>query len=300
MEQAPKISETVYVVMCWIVGTPTQVSIRREVADISDMLKKPVKPHGLRVMVSGSMREGFGRFASDIDFMVWLTDHHVLWDLNHIAKYNIKRCTLLLMECFETPPGYALLQLLPSTNNVVIQSCAGDTVIVSCEEKNDRIYISSSKYRKMAASLVKENPVQHGPCMSGRDFYTKYEFAYCFACRLWPSIASAFTLRCRSQAWPPNPVLSDIANSGCHVVPIGFKESPEEDLEWRISFSIAEQKLVYCMNHTQFMCYGLLKLFLKEVLTVEDKTGQSLLSKIPLEIHSAITLHIHIGLLDEH
>ena len=36
------------------------------------------------------------------------------------------------------------------------------------------------------------------------------------------------------------------------------------DNEWRISFSQAEQKLVYSMNHTQFLTYGLLKLFVKE------------------------------------
>jgi hypothetical protein len=38
------------------------------------------------------------------------------------------------------------------------------------------------------------------------------------------------------------------------------------DLEWRISFSQAEQKLVYCMNHCQFLCYGVMKIILKEVI----------------------------------
>lgn len=52
---------------------------------------------------------------------------------------------------------------------------------------------------------------------------------------------------------------------GCHFVPIGSKILPNE-LEWRMSFSFAEQKLVYSMNHTQFLCYGLLKIFLQEVV----------------------------------
>jgi hypothetical protein len=42
-----------------------------------------------------------------------------------------------------------------------------------------------------------------------------------------------------------------------------------------MSFSMAEMKLVHCMNHTQFMCYALLKLFLKEVLDIKDENGQS-------------------------
>jgi hypothetical protein len=60
-------------------------------------------------------------------------------------------------------------------------------------------------------------------------------------------------------------------------VPIGLKGSPDEDSEWRMSFSAAESKLVHCMNHTQFMCYGMLKIFMKEALDVKDANEQSLL-----------------------
>lgn len=50
-------------------------------------------------------------------------------------------------------------------------------------------------------------------------------------------------------------------------MPIGSKrESDENELEWRLSFSQAEQKIVYTMNHSRFMCYGVLKIFLKEVI----------------------------------
>lgn len=33
-----------------------------------------------------------------------------------------------------------------------------------------------------------------------------------------------------------------------------------------ISFSLAEKSLVYSMNHSQFLLYGLMKLFLKEII----------------------------------
>lgn len=52
------------------------------------------------------------------------------------------------------------------------------------------------------------------------------------------------------------------------VMPIGSKLIDDEsELEWRLSFSLAEQKLIYLFNHTQFLCYGMLKTFLKEVLS---------------------------------
>lgn len=62
--------------------------------------------------------------------------------------------------------------------------------------------------------------------------------------------------------------------NGCHFVPIGHKLGNHADNEWRISFSQAEAKLVYSMSHTQFLIYGLLKLFLKEIINEgldEDK-----------------------------
>lgn len=60
-------------------------------------------------------------------------------------------------------------------------------------------------------------------------------------------------------------------SSGCFLVPIGSKQSrhnndPNLEMEWRLSFVLAEQILVRAMNHCQFMCYALLKVFLQEVL----------------------------------
>ena len=66
-----------------------------------------------------------------------------------------------------------------------------------------------------------------------------------------------------SHMLPPR-VIDDIIRRGCHFVAIGHKLGKHADNEWRISFSQAEQKLVYSMNHTQFLTYGLLKLFVKE------------------------------------
>ena len=59
-------------------------------------------------------------------------------------------------------------------------------------------------------------------------------------------------------------VSSVIVNERCHVVPKG--SAPKRDKEWRVSFSVAEQNLKYFMNYCQFQFYGLLKVFLKEVI----------------------------------
>lgn len=78
--------------------------------------------------------------------------------------------------------------------------------------------------------------------------------------------------RCQQKGWPMNTTtsISTIVKSGVHIVPIG--SSPNENLEWRISFTKAEQKLVYSFNHCQFLCYGLLKIFMMEVINARRKT----------------------------
>lgn len=61
-------------------------------------------------------------------------------------------------------------------------------------------------------------------------------------------------------------MLEYILRNGCHFVPVGLKIAGDEnELEWRLSFSQAKQNLMYSMSRTQFLCYGPLKTFLKEV-----------------------------------
>ena len=113
----------------------------------------------------------------------------------------------------------------------------------------------------------------HGPCSSGRhNDVLDYDRAFCFVSDFWPPSASSWTDRCHS--WPPSDVVEDITRSGSHFVAIGHTLGKHSNSEWRISFSQAEQKLVYCMNHTQFLTYGLLKYFVKEFnkgLSEEEK-----------------------------
>ncbi|XP_062592779.1 uncharacterized protein LOC134254252 [Saccostrea cucullata] len=103
----------------------------------------------------------------------------------------------------------------------------------------------------------------------------EFDAALCFVSDIWPPPASKWIDRCHS--WPPSFILNDIVGSGCHFVAIGHKLGKHADKEWRISFSLAEQKLAYSLNHCQFLTYGLLKLFLKESINEELSEGDKLL-----------------------
>ena len=62
--------------------------------------------------------------------------------------------------------------------------------------------------------------------------------------------------------------MQTILKNGCHVVPIGDGDSSAANLQWRISFSLAERTLAHTYNHTQLLIYSILKLVLKRVINL--------------------------------
>ncbi|XP_022346230.2 uncharacterized protein LOC111138508 [Crassostrea virginica] len=264
------ISESVYVGLCRRIGTPQLVAIRRDVWDIKDLLnhKERRLNHLSDEMMSGSRREGFRFKDSDWDFMLWPNNHRVLWNFSQATLYNTQIYTMILCDSSESPPGFTLLWLpLEQADRLVLSSCV---------RINGALCISSAMYRDNTFSELNQiapDSIVHGPCSSGSiDGELEYDLALCFVSDFWPPSASSWTDRCHS--WPPLHVVNDIVRSGCHFVAIGHKLGKHADNEWRISFSQAEQKLVYAMNHTQFLTYGLLKFFVKEFnngLSEEEK-----------------------------
>ncbi|XP_062584992.1 uncharacterized protein LOC134246631 [Saccostrea cucullata] len=241
--------------------------MRRDMVDIMEMAENQGRASGeYSEMWSGSYREGFRLKESDIDIMFWPNDHRVIWDLSQSQYYNTHGQTLILCDCSDSPPGFTLLYLLSPSRNQVIQG--------ACVRVNSEYYISSSEYRMIWCSATLPDSIPHGPCVSGViSGGAEYEFAHCFVSDFWPPSASSWIDRCHS--WPKPHIANEIVKNGCHFVPVGHKLGRHEHNEWRISFSFAEHKLVYAMNHCQFLTYGLLKLFLTEIinngLSDEDK-----------------------------
>nr|XP_022305610.1 uncharacterized protein LOC111112421 [Crassostrea virginica] len=261
--------ESVFVRLCQIVGTSVQVAIRRETADIREMVNRRVADNDDVIDVqSGSRREGFRLVGSDIDFMYWPNNYRVIFDMSQSEHYYTENKTLILSDSSESPPGFTLLELLTPTTHRKVQS--------ACVQMNDRLYISSSLYRQQTQTHHFPGSIGHGPCESGEvPGGVEYDLAWCFACDFWPLSASYWINRCHS--WPDREVVNEIVRNGCHFVPIGHPLGLHEHEEWRISFSLAEHKLVHSMNQCQFLTYGLLKIFLKEVIDKQSEETNKLL-----------------------
>ena len=203
---------------------------------------------------SGSRAEGLRFESSDDDWMFIYRIIKVIQSDSYTAIYD-SNMTLLLMENEMTKPGFALLKLIgESTHRAVRQST--ENIL------NGR-YVSCKRWRELH---TKHSEFTHGPCVSFAIGSLEYDLAYCLRCDIWPADAQDCIRRLHQSSWPSHNIILSIVNDGVLFVPIGSKQSIFENTEWRMSFSLAEKKLIYAMNHTQFLCYGLLKIFLKEAI----------------------------------
>ena len=170
--------------------------------------------------------------------------------------YNVNT-TLLMMETEQTRPEFVLLRLIGDAHDRNIRR--------SCLQYPSGTYVSSQKWRD-GFPLNSPSETIHGPCCSGVIATKEYDFAHCIKSDTFPQAAICSIRRLHERGWPSSRVLQDIVTGGCHFVAIPAKLPNLEHLEWRFSFSAAETKLIHTMNHTQFLCYGLLEIFLKEAI----------------------------------
>lgn len=266
MDRLQRMSEVLYVGLCRKIGTPIEVAFRRDVMDMDEIVRRGAdrySNYGLILVLSGSSREGFRFKSSDIDYMYWQTNYRVICDSSDLNIFNASDLEIILMEHTETPPGFVRLKLLNPARCMA-------TLLAIVPYKHSR-YLSSEKFLNSPFnSLLMRifNFQAHGPCTSGTINGYDVDFGFCVYSHHWPQTTSAWITRCQQSGWPDQTVLKEIIFNGCHVMSIASKSNSKwNKLEWRLSFSQAEKKLVYLFNHTQFMCYGILKIFLKEVLS---------------------------------
>ncbi|XP_062587409.1 uncharacterized protein LOC134249065 isoform X2 [Saccostrea cucullata] len=271
MDHLPRVSEILYAGLCQRIGSPSEVAIRRDVQDMVEMVMKPYyRQIGYVQMKSGSYGEGFRLRSSDLDLMFWFCHDKLIVGISQAQFYNTSKHDIILMEDSDTPPGFVRLRLLHLS--VSSQNFTEQCLLPF----NDGLYISSSLWRErnyhhfsngMYKFFRYENLSIHGPCASGFLGPIEFDYVFCFATTSWPISSRSWIDRCQEYTWPLVSVLEKILRNGFHCMPTGSKiESTSNELEWRISFSLAEQQLVYTMNRTQFLCYALLKIFLKEVI----------------------------------
>lgn len=141
------LSEVMHVTVYDEIGSEQHVLYRREIVEIIEKLKNELrKSYEKKILWNGSRREGFRSKGSDIDFMYWFDRNRVIWEISQSQFYKEHIHTIIFCDDSESPPGYTLLWLA-SLENVDLN------IIYASEKKNERHYLSSSKYREITCSL---------------------------------------------------------------------------------------------------------------------------------------------------
>ncbi|XP_076116754.1 uncharacterized protein LOC143084230 [Mytilus galloprovincialis] len=251
-----------YKYICQKIGSEEVVNIRRLAFVIYDI------GHRLTIMTSGSKGEGLNLNGSDLDIMCFDRCAQV-FESEKEAVFKGTRLPFI-MNTEDTPPCFTQLYLLTHHQNQTLVRVS--VSLMNMLDKNHLGYAFSSELYKIShLSIAALSSKIHGPCIS--DEYDQHDFAYCLKCDKWISQAKPWARRPRT-AWPSPAVISKIISCGVLFVPIGCKGSINENLEWRISFSVAEKFLIFSFSHTQLLCYAMLKLLLKEIIEKhEDLKG---------------------------
>ncbi|XP_052077399.1 uncharacterized protein LOC127715403 isoform X2 [Mytilus californianus] len=244
-------SIALYRYMCLnIVGSEEHVKTIRMVHTVRDNL--PGNDDKGRI-TSGSFGEGLEMRGSDIDLMKKIPFTEVCETIN--IPCNPDK-TYFTMETDDTDPGFTLLRLIHIDEF---------NPLVFCVQIGGKYYLSNI-YIKQIFLNKSSSPIIHGPCISDEDGV--YDTAPYLHCKSWITQAQPWITR-SNNGWPGHNVKQSIIKQGVLFVAKGIQGSTKEEFEWRISFSVGEKRLIYTFTHTQLLCYALLKILLKDVISID-------------------------------
>ncbi|VDI60367.1 Hypothetical predicted protein [Mytilus galloprovincialis] len=268
-----------------VVGSENIVVYRRQFFDVHDDFLNCSGGHLVEYITSGSKAEGLDFPDSDLDIMLV---HKITIENNDFkgtnAKYKHMDRTFLYLDVRVAQPGFGMIRIdhtHPCLNKDIIKRSSSAYLMSECVVVTDiGTFLSGKLWKTINANLnFKIMPIKiNGPCLT--TLKDSMDLALALPCDNWGNIAESFFTRSRSSYWPPEKIIEKIRQKGFLLVPVGSKSDSVEDnpLEWRISFSQVEKLLIRSWNHTQFVCYALLKLFIKEVVKKAERVDKLICS----------------------
>ena len=247
-----------------VVGSEMDIKIRQNIYLITDKIYNKVSTNVIRVS-SGSLAEGLDHPGSGTDIMFVIKGVQVIQNVQHM--HHSTPFTTLLMEDDMEFPGFSRLKLIAKTKDN--HECFLTSPECFVETINGLFLSNISFMRNLIGATIDLKKSAHGPCLS--DENEALNVTFCFHLHTWPRQAEQWIYRHRPGQWPTDILINEIVNYGCILVPIGPKEIDNNELLWRMSFSMAEKQLSHSMNYTQLLCYALLKQSLKNIIDRNDK-----------------------------
>src|SRR6218665_2188177 len=182
------------------------------------------------------------------------------------------------INCFMTEPyniypGFVRLRLLGELNynwncNKYEFNYASDTnsyKVINMADLLDKYFVETLN-RTTNLNILSGPALQHrsdGPLIA-------IDVVISVWCPQWPKEAQGWLNRSRLNGWPTSDTISEVVQSGCHVVYIQHRSCRNDKFQWRFSFSVAEVILLQSWTQIQQIVYHLLRFFAKRELIQKD------------------------------
>ncbi|XP_060554692.1 uncharacterized protein LOC132715669 isoform X2 [Ruditapes philippinarum] len=208
----------------------------------------------------GSQSEGTTTLGldSDIDLVYVDYNYNVIQDW---AEWKQNKTNLLMIQDENVTPGYCFLQLLRSDEPLFETNIPNEQYI---RDSIGRILLKNT----FVTPFIGEDIERHGPSntISMNNEYCAVDLVIAYPCNSRLQTTSQFLERACVMRWLQSESVRYAASCDCFVVGTGSKIATYQELEWRISTSLAERCLMFNLNITQLQCYVLLKIILKNFL----------------------------------
>ncbi|XP_069141385.1 uncharacterized protein [Argopecten irradians] len=250
-------------------GTKEATDNRRQVTLVQESIYN-CRDSSRHVFYGGSESEGI-HMSDDTDTLYIDNEVVVIYPGQRTPPESTHKTVLYMGKALEAHcyPGYVTLQLgqLGQKHNPVLMASlknVGEDMFVSSKIFKEQLI----KYeRDSASSACSEPDSAYKTGSFSRDIIVG------FACKHWPTDANEWVTRTRFYGWPPQKVINDIMQNGCHLIPLQESRRPDDMLPWKICMISAERSLLHALSHIQLKVYCLLKYFFIQLTNTKMLEG---------------------------
>ncbi|XP_045172456.2 uncharacterized protein LOC123534322 [Mercenaria mercenaria] len=234
-------------------------------------------------IIAGSRGEGMC-VSGDSDADVLFIQRNVKCTDNlHTPLLSDKMIVTFYLDFENVPSGYSKLRLLTSDNRIYASRNNIEFVINLAEalvERNGYQYLRNDMpttlvLRHDRMGWIKQQSVFDdvtGPARTLKlempmlpELFISLDCVLTFKCE-YPSVVDDWCKRERKHSWPDKDLIEKVKKLDVLVVPAGCKGSADEELQWRISLTLAEQALVHSFNDIQIKLFAALRIIGKQEL----------------------------------
>jgi len=216
--------------------------------------------------IVGSQVEGSTTIGmlSDTDFTCRYDNYQVVLKL---GTWQTGKINLLAFKDETTPPQFyklCRLQPTPDGRQEYMRDPDHETDVV---DGQGRVLVCNTMLdnviKRAYEALGEGEVVKHGPSRSWSD---KCDHVYALPCHDLPEEYESFFTRSRPGHWPKSETLEYARQCQVFFIPQGHPHSPlnEHKLQWRLSTSLTERKLMFDFTEEQMLVFILLKMLKKE------------------------------------